>query len=71
MWVQAMDSRGTSNVERGDVVVVGDRHNSQKRAIETGISLLVLSNDVRPDDEILALARAAGCRSSRRRWTAT
>ena len=50
VWVQAMDSRGESNVERGDVVVVGDRHNSQKRAIATGISLLVLSNDVRPGD---------------------
>ena len=60
MWVQAMDSEGQSNVERGDVVVVGDRVRSQRRAIETGISLLVLSNNVRPTGEIRALAAAAG-----------
>ena len=60
VWVQAMDSAAESNVERGDVVVVGDRHNSQKRAIATGVSLLVLSNGVRPSEEIVALARDAG-----------
>jgi manganese-dependent inorganic pyrophosphatase len=60
VWVQAMDSAADSNIERGDVVVVGDRHKSQKRAIETGVSLLVLSNGVHPSDEILALARDAG-----------
>lgn len=60
VWVQAMDSRSTSNVDAGDVVVVGDRHNSQRNAIEVGVSLLVLSNGVRPDAEILALAAAAG-----------
>ncbi len=60
VWVQAMDSSSASNVKRGDVVVVGDRHNSQQRAIETGASLLVLSNDVRPSGEILALASEHG-----------
>ena len=60
VWVQAMDSGSPSNVERGDVVVVGDRLASQRRAIETGVSLLVLSNGVEPTDEILALAREAG-----------
>ena len=59
VWVQAMDAASESNVERGDVVVVGDRHNSQKRAIKTGVSLLVLSNGVRPSEEIVALAREA------------
>jgi len=60
VWVQAMESGSPSNVERGDVVVVGDRLRSQRRAIETGVSLLVLSNGVKPTDEILALARDAG-----------
>ncbi len=60
VWVQAMESEAASNVERGDVVVVGDRLRSQRRAIETGVSLLVLSNDVRPVREILALAADAG-----------
>jgi len=59
VWVQAMDAAAHSNVEPGDVVVVGDRPDSQRRAIGTGASLLVLSNGVRPDDEILALAREA------------
>ncbi len=60
VWVQAMDSASDSHVKRGDVVVVGNRHNSQKRAIRTGVSLLVLSNGVRPSDEIVALAEEAG-----------
>jgi manganese-dependent inorganic pyrophosphatase len=60
VWVQAMDSASASNVERGDVVVIGDRLRSQKRAIATGVSLLVLSNGVRPSEEIVALAGEAG-----------
>ena len=60
VWVQAMDSEAASNVERGDVVVVGDRARSQRRALETGVSLLVLSNGVQPTEEILALAAEAG-----------
>ncbi|HEY1539723.1 MAG TPA: putative manganese-dependent inorganic diphosphatase [Solirubrobacteraceae bacterium] len=60
VWVQAMDSSSRSNVERGDVVVVGDRRRSQMRAIETGASLLVLSNGVLASEEVLALAAAAG-----------
>jgi manganese-dependent inorganic pyrophosphatase len=60
VWVQAMDSASASHVGRGDVVVVGDRHNSQQRAIETGASLLVLSNGVCPSGEILGLAKEHG-----------
>jgi manganese-dependent inorganic pyrophosphatase len=60
VWVQAMASESESNVEPGDVVVVGDRLRSQRRAIETGVSLLVLSNGVRPTGEILGLAGDAG-----------
>ncbi|HWT23133.1 MAG TPA: putative manganese-dependent inorganic diphosphatase [Solirubrobacteraceae bacterium] len=44
----------------GDIVVVGDRPDAQKIAIETGVALLVCSNRTRPDDEIRALAREAG-----------
>jgi manganese-dependent inorganic pyrophosphatase len=60
VWVQAMESSSASHVGRGDVVVVGDRPDSQRRAIETGVALLVLSNGTRPDPEILALAKEAG-----------
>jgi manganese-dependent inorganic pyrophosphatase len=60
VWVQAMDSEADSKVASGDVVVVGDRPDSQERAIEAGVSLLVLSNGTRPSDEILALAAERG-----------
>ena len=60
VWVQAMDARSASQVGRGDVVVVGDRPDSQEGALAAGVDLLVLSNDARPDERILALARDAG-----------
>ncbi|MDX6678732.1 MAG: manganese-dependent inorganic pyrophosphatase [Solirubrobacteraceae bacterium] len=60
VWVQAMSAESDSNVGRGDVVVVGDRPDSQERAIQTGASLLVLSNDTHPDEHVLALAKEAG-----------
>jgi manganese-dependent inorganic pyrophosphatase len=60
VWVQAMDNDSPSRVGEGDVVVVGDRPDSQERAILAGVSLLVTSNGTVPDDGILALARAHG-----------
>jgi manganese-dependent inorganic pyrophosphatase len=60
VWVQAMDSGSPSKVAGGDVVVVGDRPDSQERAIEAGVGLLVLSNDTRPSAQILELAAEAG-----------
>jgi manganese-dependent inorganic pyrophosphatase len=58
VWVQAMDNAAPSMVGPGDVVVVGDRPDSQERAILAGISLLVTSNNTTPDERILELARA-------------
>jgi manganese-dependent inorganic pyrophosphatase len=60
VWVQAMHSTSPSKVGSGDVVVVGDRPHAQKDALNRGISLLVLSNDVYPDERILGLAADAG-----------
>ena len=60
VWVQAMSATAPSKVGPGDVVVVGDRTDSQERAIEAGATLLVLSNDTHPEQRILALAAAAG-----------
>ena len=60
VWVQAMDSASASKVSPGDVVVVGDRPDSQQDAIAAGVDLLVLSNGTRPGERILALASAAG-----------
>ena len=59
VWVQAMDLTRTG-ISEGDVVVVGNRTDAQRMAIEKGAKLIVLSNDSAPDDEILALAREQG-----------
>jgi manganese-dependent inorganic pyrophosphatase len=60
VWAQAMHSTSPSKVGRGDVVVVGDRPKAQTQAIELGAALLVLSNGVAPEEQILALAREHG-----------
>jgi manganese-dependent inorganic pyrophosphatase len=60
VWVQAMDNGSPSNVGAGDVVVVGDRPDSQERAIAAGVALLVTSNSTIPEARILALAEAHG-----------
>lgn len=59
LWVISMgvDSMGQS-METGDIVVIGDRPEGQRRAIELGAGVLVISNGKRPDDEILKLAEA-------------
>ena len=61
LWVISMsvDSMGKS-MNPGDIVVIGDRPKGQRRAIELGAGLVVISNGVRPDDEVLELARESG-----------
>jgi manganese-dependent inorganic pyrophosphatase len=59
VWVHSMDPT-RSGASPGDVVVVGNRSDAQRLAIERGAQLLVLSNDSEPDDEVLALAKAHG-----------
>ncbi len=56
VWVHSMDPT-RSGASDGDVVVVGNRADAQRLAIERGAQLLVLSNDSEPSEEILALAR--------------
>jgi manganese-dependent inorganic pyrophosphatase len=61
VWVLAMATGSLPlGFTAGDVVVVGDRPDAQRIAIETGVALLVTSNSTRPDDEILRLARDGG-----------
>ena len=60
VWVHSMDVATPSGISDGDVVVVGNRDDSQRLAIELGAALLVLSNDARPTDEVLELARDRG-----------
>ena len=61
VWVLAMDLGSLPDeIGEGDVVVVGNRDDAQRRAIELGVSLLVTSNGTRPTDEVLALAQERG-----------
>ena len=61
VWVLAMSSASLPiGFAAGDVVVVGDRPQAQRVAIEVGVGLLVLTNGTAPEDEVLQLARARG-----------
>jgi manganese-dependent inorganic pyrophosphatase len=61
VWVLAMATSSLPlGFEAGDVVVVGDRPDAQRIAIDVGVALLVTSNGTRPGDDILALAREHG-----------
>jgi manganese-dependent inorganic pyrophosphatase len=61
VWVLAMDVASLPDeIGEGDVVVVGNRDDAQRRAIDLGAALLVTSNGTRPTDDILALAREHG-----------
>ena len=61
LWVISMsvDSIGRS-IRPGDIAVVGDRTKAQERVIELGVGLLVVSNGVRPENEICKLAEERG-----------
>ncbi len=60
VWVQSMDVRSPTGISEGDVVVVGNRVDAQRLAVERGAALLVISNGSMPADEVLALARERG-----------
>jgi manganese-dependent inorganic pyrophosphatase len=61
VWVLAMDVGSLpSDIGEGDVVVVGNRDDAQRRAIELGVALMVTSYGTRPTDELLALAQERG-----------
>jgi manganese-dependent inorganic pyrophosphatase len=61
LWVISMgvDSMGQS-MKQGDVVVIGDRPKAQRRAIELGAGVLVISNGVRPEGGVLKMAQERG-----------
>ena len=60
VWVQAMHSTASSQVQAGDVVVIGDRPEATANAVQRRIALLVLSNGTQPTDEVLKLAADHG-----------
>ncbi len=60
VWVHSINVETPSGISDGDVVVIGDRGDAQRLAIELGAALLVLSNGAEPEDEVLELARERG-----------
>ena len=61
VWVLAMATESLPlGFSAGDVVVVGNRPDAQRIAIEVGVALLVTSNGSEPTPEVLDLARERG-----------
>jgi manganese-dependent inorganic pyrophosphatase len=60
VWAQSMNVASPSRIAEGDIVVVGDRPDAQRLAIERGVALLVTSNGTAPSEDILALAGERG-----------
>jgi len=61
VWVLAMDVGSLPpSISEGDVVVVGDRPDAQRRALELGVALLITSNGTVPDDDVLKIASERG-----------
>jgi manganese-dependent inorganic pyrophosphatase len=58
VWVLAMDAASLPiELAPGDLAVVGDRPDAQRRALELGVALLVTSNSTVPSEELVAMAR--------------
>ena len=61
LWVisRSVASMG-QQMEAGDIVVIGDRPEGQRRAIELGAGVLVVSNGIMPEDDVLKMAEEKG-----------
>src|SRR3954464_12781826 len=58
LWVVAVDVGSMEDrIGRGDIAVVGDRPDAQRRALELGVAVLVTSYDTEPGEDLVALAR--------------
>ena len=60
VWVHSMAVDAPSGISDGDVVVVGNRADAQRLAIDLGAALVVASNGSQPSEEVLAIAREHG-----------
>ena len=60
VWVLARALGSPTGVESGDVVVIGDRDDMQRSAVEHGVAMIVTSNGCPPEDATLQLAKDAG-----------
>jgi manganese-dependent inorganic pyrophosphatase len=58
LWVISMDPIALADiVGEGDIAIVGNLREAQLAAVELGVDLLVLSNGVRPGEDVLEAAR--------------
>ena len=61
LWVIAMSAHSMGQqIKSGDIVIIGDRPEGQRRAIELGAGVLLVSNGARPEDGVLRLAEEKG-----------
>ena len=61
LWVisRSVASMG-QQMDSGDIVVIGDRPEGQRRAIELDAGVIVVSNGIMPEDEVLKMAEEKG-----------
>ncbi|MGE3139013.1 MAG: putative manganese-dependent inorganic diphosphatase [Thermoleophilia bacterium] len=61
LWAVTVDvGQMGSTMGANDIVVVGNRTDAQRRAVEIGVALVVSPYESAPDPEVVELARAAG-----------
>jgi manganese-dependent inorganic pyrophosphatase len=61
LWAVTVDAASMGRtMGPNDIVVIGDRADAQRRAVEIGVALLVTTYDSRPDPEVVELARRGG-----------
>ncbi len=61
LWAVTVDVDTMGNtMGEHDIVVVGNRSDAQRRAVELGVALMVAPYDSTPDDDVIALARERG-----------
>jgi manganese-dependent inorganic pyrophosphatase len=61
LWAVTVDAASMGRtMGPHDIVVIGDRSDAQRRAVELGVALLVTTYASRPDPEIVELARRGG-----------
>lgn len=58
--IYAMNHLDNQLIKENDLVLVGDRYEAQKDAIERGVSLLVLTNNSEMSEELIELAEEMG-----------
>lgn len=61
LWAVTVDSESMGHtMGENDIVVVGNRHDAQRRAVELGVALLVSPYDAMPEDDVVELAKKRG-----------